>query len=75
MNVDMIQEFTNQHKALKIFHARCNQNGAALDVRSACPDGTATLCSPYAALIMVDVRRALLKRISETEEAIVREAH
>lgn len=57
MNVDMIRELANQHKALKVFHARCNQNGA-------------TLCSPYAALIMVDVRRVLLKRISETEEAI-----
>ena len=70
MNVGMIWGLAEQHKALKAFHSRCNQSGVTLTVTRTCPDGQETLQSSTAALIMKEVRRALLKRISETEKAI-----
>lgn len=75
MNVNMIRELANQHKALKAFHTLCRRNGATLSVSTTCPDDSQLLSSPIAALIIPRVNIALLERIRETEKAIQENAN
>lgn len=70
MNVNMIHRLTEQHKALKGFHNLCNRNGVTLTVTAFCPETSETLNGNTAALIIQDIRLALLRRITETEESI-----
>jgi hypothetical protein len=76
MDVNMIRGLAEQHKALKAVHTVCNRNGVALTVATiAYPETTATLDINSTALIIRDIRLALLNQIKETEESIQRLAY
>ena len=75
MNVSKIQDLSMRHKLLKSFHKACNNN----DVRliSQTPPytyGDVELDCGTTRLIISDVRVSLLKRISELEKDIKKEA-
>ena len=73
MNVSKINTLSEQHKALKAFHKVCNYNSVEFRVKHD-PYSEASLDSEATQTIINDLRLVLLKRISDLEKQIKKEA-